>query len=218
MSHQLPIERPFLFLDIDDTVLERGLVFDALELEKRGRLPEGFDHLTPLDFTYRTARGERQARVYIDEERLADLREIAQLYDIVWTSGWKGAARQLDAALGIKSHYCLAPSQGDLGIYKGRAIMGFLGGNHTWHIEDGTAARDELADLPVTARHRSFAWADDDTDQDEGRVRALAEQLGLEMLCIHPDKGTALTAEHFDQLREFAAKVGRGRDNSLKET
>jgi hypothetical protein len=197
-------DKPFLFLDVDDTVLAGGLVFDADQLEAKGRLPEHAEGKLGFDFEWKSYYETRNARVYLEPWLVDGLHELSRLYDIVWASAWGGRARQLGRALDLDFHYCLAPHQGDLGNYKGQAIVSFLNGYHTNHFEDGKEVWDRNDALPVEPRVRPFAWADDDNDFDEDRVEQWAADNGVAMLRIKPVKRVGLTREQLDELREFA--------------
>jgi hypothetical protein len=202
--------RPFLFLDVDETILPGGVVYNAELLDREGRQPQGTDGQVALDVEISSYHdGVQAGRIYLDPQLLDGVRKLADAFDIVWTSAWKGRARKLDSALSIKTHYCLAPQAGDLTNYKGRAIISFLDGYHTWHFgdsDDPVAAREAAEALPVEPRVRAFAWADDDQDWDEDQVLAWADRNEVAALIVRPQKGVGLTPQCIDDLLAFSAR------------
>jgi hypothetical protein len=153
--------RPLLLLDVDGVLQPVG-----------SAVPPGFERLELADSV-----------VVLNRAHGDWLRDVAELFEIVWASTWAASANEL--------------------------IGSRLGLPAVAHIELGTLGTDgtrKLRSVQTFVADRSFAWIDDELFEDAFEWAASRPERSL---LIRTQAYVGMTAEHVRALEAFAARPPR---------
>jgi hypothetical protein len=161
------VDRPVLFLDVDGVIS----LF-------------GFHPSGPPPGTFHSIDGIIHC---IGADVAARLRRLADVYELVWATGWEEKANE------YLVHILELP--GDLPVltFDGRAVFG----SSHWKLE---AIEDY-------ARGRAAAWIDDNLDERAEKWAANREE---PTLLVRTESALGITDEHVERLLRFASRVSPG--------
>jgi hypothetical protein len=161
---QLPDDRPVLLLDVDGVIS----LF-------------GFHPSEPPPGRFHSIDGIIHC---IGSDAAARLRRLADVYELVWATGWEEKANE------YLVHILELPADLPVLTFDGRAVFG----SSHWKLE----AIDDYA------RGRAAAWIDDNLDERAEKWAANREE---PTLLVHTESALGITDEHVERLLRFASGV-----------
>ncbi|WP_329114553.1 HAD domain-containing protein [Streptomyces sp. NBC_01465] len=171
--------KPLLLIDVDGPLNPYAA--------QRERRPEGYSthRMSPVGWT-----GARPLRVWLNHGHGAELLALAERYELVWATTWKGEANEW------------------IGPHLGLPELPFI----DWPQMHGRAPEGTFWKTQYILEYaagRPFAWIDDDiTDRDRAWV---ARHHPADTLLLRINEGIGLTRADFDALAEWAGPcAGRG--------
>ncbi|GGY23821.1 HAD domain-containing protein [Streptomyces tanashiensis] len=167
--------KPLLLIDVDGPLNPYAA--------QRERRPEGYatHRMSPTAWT-----GTKPLRVWLDPDHGDELIALAEAYELVWATTWKGEANEW------------------IGPRLGLPELPFI----DWPTMHGAAPRGTFWKTQYILEYaagRPFAWVDDDItsyDHEYGEQKHLAAALLLRV-----DERIGLTRPDFDALAEWAAAL-----------
>ncbi len=158
VDHLMADDRPVLAVDVDGVISLFGFEGPLADVRGRFHLFDGITH-------------------FISESAGAELRRLAEVYELLWATGWEDRANDhLPRLLGLESELpCLR--------FDGRARFGTA----HWKVE----AIDEYAG------DRPLAWVDDSLDET---CEAWAAEREAPTLLVPTESSVGLTEAHTDAL------------------